>query len=177
MVNVADWVWLPYVFAVLTTAFVARCFWEDRSTVRPWHAVGTALLIVGLLGSIGLTRDDTPNTPTERADAPTDEAIAPETTAEQPPVSVAGVSTSLVSGTAVPAQVQGATESRSDLERIVSCETALAQIAAAIRQTSPDDLAPGVPDDGAISGDGTDAESRLQNCQVRLEAIAATLPR
>jgi len=165
----SGWTWLPYVLGTLTALFVARCFWEKGSTVRLWHAVGTAVLIVGLLASISVTADAHDPDPTSRRSATDTDVAAPATTAIPP--------STLVTGADVPASVQGAVEVRSDADRLVSCETALAQIASAIRQTASDGAAaPSVPSEDELTAGATDPARRLQSCEVRLQAIAATLP-
>ncbi|MFN8052750.1 MAG: hypothetical protein U0Q22_14985 [Acidimicrobiales bacterium] len=151
--------WLPYVLAVLTAVALSGFFWVgSRRSVSIVHATLTATLIAGLTFSVSATRDHTvTNALPDRTPRVT---LAPDPTP-----------TSLVTGTAVPARVQGAVETRDDSEQLAACEAALADIAAALNRAALGNTV-SVTDDGT----GTTAR-RLSNCEVRLKAIAATLPR
>lgn len=154
---------LPYLLAGLTILVLLQAFWEERGA-GTWLAVSSGTMIVALLASITFSvgraeRDDA----RQLADAPpTTEAPADVT------------STTLLTGTDVPAEVQGAVERRGDAEQLVTCETALEQIATAIRQAGGTIDVPVVTP--ATGSDDQDVARRLQNCDVRLRAIAATLP-
>lgn len=156
---------LPYLLAVLTVVFLMQTFWEERVTAGSWLAVGTATLIVALVVSITLSVNRT------ESEGTTDRASAPTTA---PPDG--STSTTLLSGTDVPAEVAGAVETRSDAELLVACEATLGQIAAALRATGTEvDAAIAAPPVDAPS-DASETARRLASCDVRLRAIAETLP-
>ncbi len=154
---------LPYVLAALAVLVLLQTFWEERSTSGRWLAVSSATVIIALLASITLSVGRSEREQTERASAV-------PTTTEGP----ASAPTTLLTGTDVPAEVQGAVESRDDAQQLVTCESALEQIAAAIRQAGGTlDTLVAAPANGI---DEPDVGRRLQSCNVRLRAIAATLP-
>ena len=155
---------LPYVLAALAVLVLLQTFWEERSTSGRWLAVSSATMIIALLASITLSVGRSEREQTERASA------APTTTEEPADAST----TTLLTGTDVPAEVQGAVESRDDAQQLVTCESALEQIAAAIRQAGGTlDTPVAAPANGIGE---PDVGRRLQSCNVRLRAIAATLP-
>ncbi|HNI34730.1 MAG TPA: hypothetical protein PLV93_04990 [Microthrixaceae bacterium] len=167
--NPGDWRWLPYLLTVLTVGFVVRAFWADQRSHRVAAAAGALLTLVASLGSIativldgatpGRGRQVAQSAPATSA-VPVDESTSPTAA---PPVS---------------ADVQGAVEVRADFDRIVTCETALAAIASAISNAATASApTPGVSSVPELEPGSDDPERRLQSCEVRLRAIAATLPR
>lgn len=165
-----DWRWLPYLLTVLTVGFVVRAFWADRRAHRVAAAAGALLALVASVGSIATIVLDGA-TPGARGNQVAQSA--PATTAD--PVDE---STSPTVAPPVSADVQGAVEVRADFDRIVTCETALAAIASAISTaaTAPAPT-PGVSSIPVLEPGSDDPERRLESCEVRLRAIAATLPR
>jgi len=151
---------LPYLLAGLAVAALMQAFWEERAT--RWLVASTTTMLAALLVSITFSVANSGRSVTQRADSATTTEPAP-------------TSTSLLSGTDVPAEVAGVAETRSDAERLVACEAALEQIAAAIRSTG-NDVDSSLLTTPTTSGDATQIDRRLQSCEVRLEAIAATLP-
>lgn len=154
---------LPYLLAGLTILVLLQAFWEERGS-GSWLAVSSGTMIVALLTSITFS--------VGRAER--DEAVQVADATPSTEVAAQATTTILLTGTDVPAEVQGAVESREDAQRLLACETALEQIAAAIRRSGGAvDDPPATPAAGLSDQDLT---RRLQNCDVRLRAIAATLP-
>ena len=159
---------LPYLLAVLTVLFLMQTFWEERVTAGSWLGLGTLVLLLAMAASINFSVNR--NGGEQRAESPTTTvatAAAPSDT-----------TTTLLSGTDVPARVAGAVETRTEADRLVACESALEQIAAAIRAAGnavdADITEP--PADGVAPAPAETAR-RLESCDVRLQAIAETLPR
>ena len=145
--------WLTVTLAALTAAALIRFFWMGNSgTVSVRAAVLTGGLVIAFLASIRVS--------------PISWGVPRLRTVASPASSVAP--------TTVPVSVQGASLTRDEAARLDSCESALTAIAQAVDRAASDGakVTPaGTPTDGR-----TDPNQRLTSCEVRLKAIAATLP-
>lgn len=157
---------LPYALAGLTVLFLMQSFWEDRNS--RWLTGSVTVVMMAMVASITFSLAVAPRPSDQRAAAGPETSSAPTTTAAITPTSVAPPATATPDR--VETRVAGAVEERPIAEQIARCETALAQIAAVVR------AAGGTVDDSAPTTD-IPAETRLRGCEVRLDAIAATLPR
>lgn len=145
------WRWLPIPLAVLTVGLLAECVSTDKPTISARMAITTAAMIVGLLAAVTMTTDGLLGTPDKGGSV--DVALA-------------------ASATTTPAvDVEGATLTREDFDRLEACETALRQVADALRVAG--DPTVGLADTASTTGDNSAA--RLRSCEVRMQAIALTL--
>lgn len=145
------WRWLPIPLAVLTVGLLAECVRTDKPTISARMSIVTGAVIVGLLVAVTMSNDGLLGKPS--VEPSTEVALA-------------------ASATTTPSvDVEGATLTREDFDRLSHCETALRDIATAIA------AAPGVsaPVPPAVASAGDDAALRLRSCEVRLESIALSL--
>ena len=162
---------LPYLLAALSVVFLFQTFWDDRGDT--WVVGSTGVVIAALLVSITYSVGTL-----DRADGRREVASRPDPTNRT-------ATTTLLTGDAVPAAVAGAVEERDQPgttdpgspedvtteARLAQCETALATIASAIVAAGEP-----VPTTVAAPAGESDAGRRLQSCEIRLRAIAQTLP-
>lgn len=151
---------LPYLLAVLAVLFLLQAFWEERTS--RWLTASTGIVMAALLASITYSLSAQPSRAVDRAGS--------ERPAKQPGVATTAATPTTATPTSVETKVAGAVEERPASERLARCETALAQIAAVIR------AAGGTVDERNPTAEQP-VDARLRACQVRLDAIAASLPR
>lgn len=162
---------LPYLLAVMAVVALCQTFWERMGA---WLLGSTGLLIVAMLVAITWSVANAGPRVTTKAEAvdtaSAAAAVKASVSGEEPP---SVTTTTLLSGTDVPAQVAGAVEERGDAERLATCESALAAIADAVRAAGGE-----VPATTTTVPGGAEVEvgRRLTSCEVRLQAIASTLP-
>lgn len=164
MKTLADWRTLSYLLTALTVIFGVRWAWEERSNTKRWLALGTAGFTVAMAVSLSITfGDPASRVSLELADGATlsRDSVPPRTDGDEE--------------TDVPASVEGAVEQRTDYEKIVACETALEEIADTLRAVGAEAALPAVPTDEEVLA-SSDPDRRLASCEIRLAAIAATLP-
>ncbi|NLA36094.1 MAG: hypothetical protein GX868_10475 [Actinobacteria bacterium] len=145
------WRWLPIPLAVLTVGLLAECVRTDKPTISARMSIATAAMIVGLLAAVTMSSDGLLGKP------------AVDGTAE---VALAASAT-----TTPDVDVEGASLTRADFERLDDCEAALRSIATTIAAT------PGFDDQAGatVASGGDDAGLRLRRCEARLESIALSL--
>lgn len=162
MRTLADWRLLSYLLTLLTVAFGVRWAWEERANMKRWMALGTAAFTVAMAVSLSITFEGpSSDVSLELASGATlsrDRLPADPTTGQ--------------TDEAIPTDVQGAVEARTDYEQIVACEEALEQIATTLRSVGAPTPVP--TDDEVLAS--SDPDRRLASCEIRLAAIAATLP-